>query len=186
MKKFHLLTLIFMITLSVTAQEVKFAPLDASPVDIAYFPNKAVKFKKTDTPSPSIKVTYARPSVKGRAIFGELIPFNEVWRVGANENTEIKFYKPATINGVAIPTGTYSLFAIPEKDKWTIIINKELDMWGAYAYDSSKDLVKISVPVKALATPVEALSIAFTSKDNVANLVIGWDKTSVEVPITIK
>ncbi|MBF4516774.1 DUF2911 domain-containing protein [Flavobacterium sp. ANB] len=186
MKKFSLLTLIFLIALSVNAQEVKFAPLDASPADIAYFPNKAVKFKKTDTPSPLIKVIYSRPSAKGRAIFGELIPFNEVWRVGANENTEIKFYKPATINGVAVPAGTYSLFAIPEKDKWTIIINKEVDLWGAYPYDSSKDLVKISVPVKALVTPVEALSIAFTSKDNLANLVIGWDKTSVEVPITIK
>jgi hypothetical protein len=186
MKKFSLLAIILLAVVSMNAQEVKFAPLDASPVDIAYFPNKAVKFKKTDTPSPSIKVTYARPSVKGRAIFGELIPFGEVWRVGANENTEIKFYKSATINGVAVPAGTYSLFAIPEKDKWTIIINKELDMWGAYAYDSSKDLVKITVPVKVLTAPVEALSIAFTSQDATANLVIGWDKTSVEVPITIK
>ena len=186
MKKFSLLAVILFTAISVQAQEVKFAPLDASPVDIAYFPNKAVKFKKTDTPSPSIKVIYSRPSVKGRVIFGDLIKYGEVWRVGANENTEIKFYKPATINGVAVPAGTYSLFAIPEKDKWTIIINKELDLWGGYAYDESKDVVKISVPVKALATPVEALSIAFTSKDAITNLVIGWDKTSVEVPITIK
>jgi len=186
MKKFSLLTLIFMMALSVNAQEVKFPPLDASPVDIAYFPNRAVKFKKTDTPSPSIKVTYARPSAKGRAIFGDLIKFGEVWRVGANENTEIKFYKPATINGVSIPVGTYSLFAIPEKDKWTIIINKELDLWGSYAYDESKDLLRITVPVKPLATPVEALAIAFTAQGSNATLIIGWDKTSVEVPVTIK
>jgi hypothetical protein len=186
MKKFSLLAITFLIAISVKAQEVKFAPLDGSPLDIAYFPNKAVKFKKTDNPSPSIKVIYSRPSVKGRVIFGDLIKFGEVWRVGANENTEIKFYKPATINGVAVPAGTYSLFAIPEKDKWTIIINKEIDMWGAYAYDDSKDLVKITVPVKPASTVIEALSIAFTSKDNVANLVIGWDKTTVEVPITIK
>jgi hypothetical protein len=187
MKKFSLLAITLLIAISVKAQEVvKFPPLDASPADIAYFPNKSVKFKKTDNPSPSIKVIYSRPSAKGRAIFGDLIKFGEIWRVGANENTEIKFYKPATINGVAVPAGTYSLFAIPEKDKWTIIINKELDMWGGYAYDESKDLVRITIPVKNVSEVIEALSIAFTSKDKVTNLVIGWDKTTVEVPITIK
>ncbi|MNL61674.1 hypothetical protein D3C87_1856300 [compost metagenome] len=78
------------------------------------------------------------------------------------------------------------MFAIPEKDKWTIIINKEVDLWGAYAYDESKDVVRITVPVKTVTTPIESLSIAFTSKDAITNLVIGWDKTTVEVPITIK
>ena len=186
MKKFSLLAIILLAAISMNAQEVKFAPLDASPADIVYFPSRSIKFKKTDTPSSSIKVIYSRPAAKGRVIFGDLIKYGEVWRVGANENTEIKFYKPATINGVAVPAGSYSLFAIPEKDKWTIIINKELDMWGAYAYDESKDLVKITVPVKTVTTPIELLSIAFTSKDGIANLVIGWDKTTVEVPITIK
>lgn len=186
MKNFNLLVIILLTAFSVQAQVVKFAPLDASPVDIAYFPNKAVKFKKTDTPAPAIKVIYSRPSVKGRTIFGDLIKFGEVWRVGANENTEIKFYKPVTIGGVNIPAGTYSLFAIPEKDKWTIIINKELDMWGAYAYDESKNIAKVSVPVKPVSEVIEALSIAFTTEGSVANLVIGWDKTTVEVPITIK
>lgn len=186
MKKFSLLAIILLAAISMNAQEVKFAPLDASPVDIVYFPSRSIKFKKTDTPSSSIKVIYSRPAAKGRVIFGDLIKYGEVWRVGANENTEIKFYKPATINGVAVPAGSYSLFAIPEKDKWTIIINKELDMWGAYAYDESKDLVKITVPVKTVTTPIELLSIAFTSKDGITNLVIGWDKTTVEVPITIK
>ena len=187
MKKLCLLAVILFAAVTVQAQDVvKFAPLDASPVDIVYFPSRSIKFKKTDTPSSSIKVIYSRPAAKGRVIFGDLIKYGEVWRVGANENTEIKFYKPATINGVAVPAGSYSLFAIPEKDKWTIIINKELDMWGAYAYDESKDLVKITVPVKTVTTPIELLSIAFTSKDGITNLVIGWDKTTVEVPITIK
>ncbi|MNR05764.1 hypothetical protein D3C85_1218110 [compost metagenome] len=87
---------------------------------------------------------------------------------------------------MAVPAGTYSLFAIPEKDKWTIIINKELDLWGGYAYDESKDLVRVSVPVKPVSTTIEALSIAFTTQGAVTNLVIGWDKTTVELPITIK
>jgi hypothetical protein len=187
MKNFNLLIIILLTAFSVNAQDVvKFAPLDASPVDISYFPNKAVKFKKTDNPSPVIKVIYSRPSVKGRVIFGDLIKFGEVWRVGANENTEIKFYKAVSIGGTNIPAGTYSLFAIPEKDKWTIIINKEVDMWGAYAYDESKNIAKVTVPVKSISNVVEALSIAFTTQGSVANLVIGWDKTTVEVPITIK
>ncbi|KFF03441.1 DUF2911 domain-containing protein [Flavobacterium reichenbachii] len=187
MKKLCLLAVTLFAAFTVQAQDVvKFAPLDASPVDIAYFPNKSVKFKKTDTPAPVAKVIYSRPSVKGRTIFGDLIKFGEVWRVGANENTEIKFYKAVTINGVKVPAGSYSLFAIPEKDKWTIIINKELDLWGGYAYDEKKDLVRVSVPVKPVSDVIEALSIAFTTKDNVANLVIGWDKTTVELPITVK
>ncbi|MDA6070121.1 DUF2911 domain-containing protein [Flavobacterium sp. AC] len=187
MKKLSLLVVTLFAAFTVQAQDVvKFAPLDASPVDISYFPNKAVKFKKTDAPNPVIKVIYARPSVKGRTIFGDLIKFGEVWRVGANENTEIKFYKAVTIDGKKVPAGTYSLFAIPEKDKWTIIINKELDLWGNYAYDETKDLLRVSVPVKPVSTVIEALSIAFTTQGSVTNLVIGWDKTTVEVPITIK
>jgi hypothetical protein len=186
MKNFNLLVLILLTAFSVNAQEVKFAPLDASPADIAYFPNKAVKFKKTDNVFPVIKVIYSRPSVKGRVIFGDLIKYGEVWRVGANENTEIKFYKPVTIGDTKIPAGSYSLFAIPEKDKWTIIINKDVDMWGAYAYDESKNIVKVTVPVKPVSNVIEALSIAFTTQNSAANLVIGWDKTTVEVPITIK
>ncbi|MCC9070354.1 DUF2911 domain-containing protein [Flavobacterium sp. F-65] len=186
MKNFNLLLIILLTAFSVNAQDVNFAPLDTSPVDISYYPNKAVKSKKTDSPSALIKVVYSRPSAKGRAIFGELIPFGKVWRVGANENTEIKFYKPVTIGGVNILPGTYSLFAIPEKDKWTVIINSEIDLWGAYAYDESKDIVRVIVPIKTVSTPIEALSIAFTNKGSVANLVIGWDKTTVEVPITIK
>jgi hypothetical protein len=186
MKKIMLLTAFFLTTLSITAQEVKFPPLDNSPVDISYFPSKAVKFKKGETNTPSIKIVYSRPSVKGRAIFGELIPFGKVWRVGANENTELKCYKAITIGGVTLAAGTYSLFAIPEKDKWVIIINKDTDLWGAYPYDESKDIVRVTVPVKTAAATIEALSIIFTPSDAGANLVIGWDKTIVEVPVIVK
>ena len=186
MKNLNLLLIILLTAFSVNAQDVNFAPLDKTPVDISYYPHKAVKSKKTDTPTAVIKVVYSRPSANGRAIFGELIPFGKVWRLGANENTEIKFYKPVTVGGVNIPAGTYSLFAIPEKDKWTVIINNETDLWGAYAYDESKDIARVVVPVKTVSTPIEALSIAFTNKGSVANLTIGWDKTTVEVPITIK
>lgn len=171
---------------TVNAQDVKFPNLDGSPADISYFPSKAAFAKAGDDTAPLIKVVYSRPSLKGRVIFGTLEAFGKVWRVGANESTEIKFFKPVTIGGKEIPAGTYSLFAIPEKDSWTVIINKQTDRWGAYAYEESKDVVRVKVPVKPLAEPVEALAIVFKKSTSGADLVIAWDKTSVEVPVTIK
>lgn len=186
MKKLNLLAAIALFSLAAHAQDVKFPALDPSPADISYFPGKAAFAKKGDDSSPLIKVIYSRPSLKGREIFGKLEPFGKVWRVGANESTEIRFFKPVTIGGKAIPAGTYSLFAIPEQDKWTVIINKQTDRWGAYVYEESKDMVRVTVPVKPLSAPVDALSITFTPNESGANLIIGWDKTSVEVPVTIK
>lgn len=171
---------------TVNAQDVKFPALDTSPADIAYFPAKAAFAKAGDNTAPLIKVVYSRPSAKGRAVFGTLEAFGKVWRVGANESTEIKFFKPVTIGGKAIPAGTYSLFAIPEADKWVVIINSQTDRWGAYTYDQAKDVVRVTVPVKPLNEVVEALSIVFTPNAAGANLIIAWDKTSVEVPVTIK
>ena len=186
MKKLNMLIALALFGLAANAQEIKFPALDPSPADFSYFPANATKVKKEDTSAPLIKVSYSRPSAKGRVVFGELEGFGKVWRVGANESTEIRFSKQVTIGGKNIPAGTYGLFAIPEKDKWVVIINKQTDRWGAYAYDEAKDVVRVTVPVKPLATVVEALSIVFTPQPSGANLVIAWDKTSVEVPVTIK
>lgn len=186
MKKINLIILMALFGLAVQAQDVKFPGTDASPADISYFPLKAAMVKAGDNSTPLIKVVYSRPSVKGRVVFGELETFGKVWRVGANESTEIRFFQPAVIGGKKIPAGTYSLFAIPEKDQWVVIINKQTDRWGAYTYDATKDVARVTVPVKPLATPVEALAITFTPQDAGANLIIAWDKTSVEVPVTIK
>ncbi|MBC7565853.1 MAG: DUF2911 domain-containing protein, partial [Pedobacter sp.] len=86
----------------------------------------------------------------------------------------------------AVKAGTYSLFAIPNKDNWTIIINSKINSWGAYSYEVAKDVVRTDVPVKTLAASVEALAMIFTKTDNGANLNIGWDTVSVALPITIK
>ncbi|MBB6273689.1 hypothetical protein HDF26_004149 [Pedobacter cryoconitis] len=186
MKKLNLFIVMALFAFTVNAQEVKFPGLDTSPADIAYFPLNTTKVKKGQDSAPLIKVVYSRPSVKGREIFGKLEPFGQVWRVGANESTEIRFFKPVVIGGKTIPAGAYSLFAIPEQDKWVVIINKQTDRWGAYTYDETKDVARVTVPVKPLTTTVEALAITFTPNASGANLIIGWDKTSVEVPVTIK
>jgi len=184
MKRLMLIVFFAALGLGVLAQDVKFPAIDSSPADIAYFPVNVAKAK--DDSSPLIKAVYSRPAKKGREIFGVLEQFDKVWRVGANESTEIKFYRAVVINNKKIKAGSYSLFAIPNKDHWTVIINKQTDKWGAFTYDQSKDIVRTDVPVKTLPKPMESLSIVFTPKDNGANLVIAWDSTSVELPITIK
>jgi hypothetical protein len=186
MKKLSLLVLVAFFGLAVNAQEVKFANVDKSPLDVVYYPLKATQVKAGDTSSPVMKVTYSRPSKNGREIFGALIPFGKVDRLGANESTEIKFFKPVTIGKKTIKPGSYSLFAIPNKDNWTIIVNEQTDRWGAYTYNQSKDVVRVDVPVKPLPNVVEVLSMTFVPQSSGANLVIGWDKTAVELPIQFK
>lgn len=95
-----------------------------------------------------------------------------MWRLGANENTEIKFYKRAKIGGKTIKPGTYSLFAIPNKDKWTLIVNKQTDRWGAFTYDETKDVLRTEVPVKSLDKTLENFSITFTPNAVGANMVL--------------
>lgn len=186
MKKLRLLVALAAIGFAANAQEVKFPSLDGSPADLSYFPVNAAKVKAGDNSSPKIRVVYSRPSAKGRNIFGEVVPFGKIWRAGANESTEIKFYQPVVVGGKTIPAGSYSLFVVPEKDKWVFVINTQTDRWGEYTYVESKDLVRVSVPVKALATPVEALSIAFSGDDKKAELNLAWDKFSATLPVTIK
>lgn len=166
-----------------TNTEIKFPAADSSPADIVYFPLNVTKAKASDLVEPIIKVIYSRPQKKGRDIFGVLEQYGSVWRFGANENTEVRFFRKVNIGGKRIKAGTYSLFAIPDKDSWTIILNLQTDKWGAFTYNSRKDVVRVNVPVKALPKPIEYFSITFTNSDKGANLVAAWDKTQIELPI---
>ncbi|MFC3561326.1 DUF2911 domain-containing protein [Pedobacter jamesrossensis] len=184
-----LILVLALLCFSVNAQEttnteVKFAAADPSPADIVYYPLNAAKVKTDDATKPVIKVVYSRPQKKGRDIFGVLEQYGKVWRFGANESTEIRFYDKVTIGGKKIKAGIYCLFAIPNKDTWTIIINKQTDRWGAFTYDESKDVIRLNVPVKTLVKPVEYFSVTFTPLDKGATLIAAWDKIQVEFPIT--
>lgn len=184
MKRLNFIAILTFFAVTAHAQELKFAPVDASPADIVYYPLNAAKAK--DGTGPLIKVVYSRPSKKGREIFGVLEQFDKVWRVGANESTEIRFYKRAIIGGKTIKAGIYSLFAIPTQDKWTMILNKQTDRWGAFTYNQGQDVLRLEVPVKKLDKPVEVLSITFTSQPAGANMVLAWDRCMVELPVAIK
>jgi hypothetical protein len=182
----HLLFAAFMLLGYATmAQDKKLPPLDASPMDMAYYPVMypyTVRVK--GEPGTLVaRVIYSRPQKKGRKIFGDLEPYGEVYRLGANEATEIEFFRPVTVGGKLIAKGRYTMYSIPNEDKWTIIINKDTDIWGAFKYNKAKDVVRLDVPVTTLAMPAEPFTMIFEQASYGANLIIAWDVVSVSVPV---
>lgn len=175
-------------SLAVNAQNspsgVAFPKVDTSPLDVVYYPLNTTKSK--EPVAPVMRVLYSRPQKKGREIFGVLEQFDKIWRFGANESTEIEFFKAVTIAGKKVKKGKYSIFAIPSKDKWTIIINKQVDKWGAFTYDETKDVLRTDVVTNKTEKPVEAFSITFTDSPDGANLVAAWDNTQIYLPIGFK
>ena len=173
---FVLAFILFAVTATSCAQEgVKFAKLDPSPTDITL-----LRLEK-DAPV-AIKVVYGRPQKKGRAIFGTLVPYGQIWRTGANEATEITFYKDTNFGGNKLKAGTYVLHTIPGETEWTVILNKNLNVWGAYAYDQAADALRFTVKPTTDVEEIEAFSIAFDNGVNKA-MVLAWDKTRVSIPI---
>ena len=130
-----------------------------------------------------VKITYSRPHKRGREIFGKLVPYGQVWRMGANEATEITVTKNVQINGSLLKAGTYSIFSIPNKDKWTIIINTEPGLWGSYNYNSKLDEMRFDVPVQTVAGEIyEQFTIQFDQRNELADLLIMWDRVKISIP----
>ena len=178
---------IVLATLLITAATVAKAQLpepDKSPLDVSYCPYgyPVLKFqsKTAAAQKPFARVLYSRPQVKGRAIFGYEVPFNQIWRLGANESTELELFKPATIGGKKIPKGRYSLYCIPAANSWTIILNKDTDSWGAFSYNPAFDVLRTSIPLLRLDNPVEYFTLYF---DSANSLVITWDCNKALLPI---
>lgn len=133
-----------------------------------------------------IEITYSRPSVKGRKIFGGLVAYDTVWRTGANSATKLTFSTEVMLAGTKIPAGTYELFTIPGTSEWTVIIHKDSSQWGAYRYDAINDVARMSVKPASLAVPVETFTIALNDlRDTSASLSLAWENTSVSVPLTV-
>lgn len=130
-----------------------------------------------------VTVEYCRPYKKNREIFGGLVPFGKVWRTGANEATIIKFTKNVKIAGSQLKAGIYTLWTIPTNDNWTIIINSEVGQWGT-EYDEIKDVLRVSAPSQKLPVPLEMLIIDFTDIGDNIEMLIKWDQTLVNIPIS--
>jgi hypothetical protein len=133
-----------------------------------------------------IEVVYSRPGVKGREIFGGLVPYGEVWRTGANTATKISFSTPVKLNGTEIPAGSYALFTIPGETEWTVILNKGVGQWGAFQYDEKADVARIKVTPTKLAEHVETFTIEFNRiRDESANMDLIWDTTVVPIRLEL-
>lgn len=126
-----------------------------------------------------VSIHYGAPSVRGRTIFGELVPFGEIWRTGANEATVLAFEDSLRIGDQIIPSGQYSLFTIPGKSKWTIILNEDFDQWGAYNYDAEKDIIRFSVTPTVMENLQEQMRFELTND----TLLLKWAYLKVPIPM---
>ncbi len=158
-----------------TLQAQNFPEMDSSPMDLA--------MARPDKKSPPLaRVIYSRPQKKGRDIFGGIVPYGEVWRTGANEATELDIYTPLKFGNTLLKPGTYTLYTIPDEENWTIIINSDTNVWGAFSYKKEKDVARITVPCEQAAAPIESLSMIFKTDSKGTILMIGWDDHYVEIP----
>lgn len=163
---------------------------------VCCFFGQAVLAQKALEPKPSpmsvaamkqgdayVKVVYSRPHKRDRKVFGGLVPFGEVWRLGANEATEITLTEDLMINGNKLEAGTYSMYAIPEKDKWTLIFNNALGEWGHYNYKEDMDVLRVDVPTSKSDESYEPFTIMFNEAGT--EMIIVWEDTQVVVPVSV-
>ena len=133
-----------------------------------------------------ITVDYGRPSVRGRKIFGELVPYGKIWRLGANQATSITFYQPVKFGGLPVKKGDYAIFVTPEAHQWTVVLNYDSNAWGAYSYDPNENAIEFTVPVTQTKELQESLEFSFEAISNdKVNLVIRWEYLKVEIPIEV-
>jgi hypothetical protein len=131
-----------------------------------------------------ITIEYGRPSVKGRKIFGELVPLGQVWRTGADEATILTTEGDLMLGSLHVPAGSYSLFTLPEAGKWTLIINKTAKQWGAFNYDAKQDLGRAEMKLDKASSPVEQLTISIAPKGgNQGTLKIAWDTAEATINV---
>ncbi len=133
-----------------------------------------------------VTIDYSRPGVKGRTIWGKLVPYNKVWRAGANEATTISFSTDVTIEGKNLPAGTYGFFTIPDKNTWTIIFNKVADQWGAFQYNEAEDALRLTVKPESNNFQ-EWLAYSITKTGNKSAVIsLEWEKLKVPFKIEVK
>jgi DUF2911 family protein len=130
--------------------------------------------------SATITINYGSPSVKGRKIWGDLVPYGKVWRTGANEATRFTTDKAIMVEGKALPAGTYAFFAIPNENEWTLIFNKTANQWGAYDYKDKEDALRVTVKTKKSAAMNERLKYTITGN----GFSLLWE--NLEVPVSVK
>ena len=171
-----LILLLLLMPLFIQAQN--FSNLDKSPMDQAKYPTSNRITKKVAI------ITYSRPQLKGRS-FNDIVPQNKVWRTGANEATQVRFFSDVEINQTIIPAGDYTIFTIIDKEEITFIINTATNIWGAYSYKSDNDALRFKVPINKVKKSLEALSIAFNEEKGLPSIHFGWENVRFKIPFKV-
>lgn len=161
-----------------------YEPIDVSPMDVSYFPAD-LPIEKMNNPAvmPAIRLFYSRPHRQGRKIFGNLVKYGEPWRLGANEATEIEFFRPVIIQGKTISKGRYIMYCIPQPDKWTLVLNSNIYSWGL-KFVPQKDVYRFQIPVEESKPTIEFFTMVFEKTESGAVLIIAWENIVARLPIT--
>jgi hypothetical protein len=181
----YLLAVIAFFCFNSLLAQTKLPEVDKSPMDMSYYPNNypILKIQDKITEPLIARVIYSRPQRNDRVIFGELLEYGKVWRMGANEATEIEFFADVKIGDSKVKKGRYTMYCIPYEDKWTIIVNKETDTWGSFRYDEKNDVVRVDVAVQKQPEITEAFVMAFNKSETGATLTIAWEYIKLDLPI---
>jgi len=190
MKKFSKLLVLTMLISFGALSQSKLPPLDKSPMDMSYLPvnypiMKIQNIAQNKPTEPLIaRLIYSRPQKNGRIVFGELVEYGQVWRLGANEATELELNRDVKVAGNKVKRGRYTMYAIPFTDKWTIILNKETDIWGAFQYDQKKDILRVDVRTEKQDEITEAFTITFEKATGGGNMILAWDDVKTILPFS--
>lgn len=161
-----------------------YSPIDVSPMDMSYYPDNYQVLKMTNDIStpPLARVIYSRPHLQGRELFHEILTYGQPWRLGANESTELQLFSPAIIERKKVNAGRYVLYCVPEKEKWIIILNSNIDSWGLKP-DPSKDLFRFDAPVKETENQLEYFTMIFEKTNDGADLLMAWGDVEARLPM---
>jgi hypothetical protein len=175
-------TLLFLLA-ALTLSAMAVAPAVQSPIKMPQASPAATTTQAIG--AATVEIEYHRPAVKGRTIWGGLVPYEKVWRTGANEATRIRFSDPVTVMGVDVPAGTYALFAVPTAQTWTLVLNKKADQWGAFAYDKAEDVLRVEVSPSACAMQEYLRYTIEPKSDNSGVVTLSWEKLALEFMVEV-
>jgi hypothetical protein len=161
-----------------------YTSVDQSPMDMVYFPVDYPKFKMTNNkiPPPVARVIYSRPHLQGRQLFHDVLKYGEHWRMGANESTEIDFFRDVSIQGKKIKAGRYVMYCILGPANWNIALNTNIDSWGLQQ-DTTRDVQRFETPVTHGNPSLEYYTMAFSKTSTGADLIMAWDDVVARLPI---
>lgn len=159
--------------------------IDKSPLDMSYYPDEYPKLKMSGQAKEPVvaRVIYSRPKKEGRTIFGNVLKYGSRWRLGANEASEIEFFKDVIIQNSRVKQNRYIIYCIPYENKWTVILNNDLFTWGL-KIDSTKDVYKFDIPVSKAQYPMEFFTMGFEKTDTSVNLIMAWDTVKTTLPFS--